>query len=115
MHPLAPQTSSSSAQQALSTTRTPSSLTSHHHSPKFKLIRIGMHTTTSSLDLSKTNFPGLYTHTQFNATGLDDPDLLKDRTEVNVGTTPYGEVSDVLITGTISDVPCVLLARHGRK
>jgi hypothetical protein len=47
--------------------------------------------------------------------GLDDPDLLKDRTEVAVDPTPYGEVSDVLVTGTISDVPCVLLARHGRK
>ena len=49
------------------------------------------------------------------APGLDDPDLLKDRTEVAVGPTPYGEASDVLVTGTISGVPCVLLARHGRK
>eukprot|EP00035_Acanthoeca_spectabilis_P000075 m.70703 g.70703 ORF g.70703 m.70703 type:complete len:291 (-) comp10029_c0_seq2:92-964(-) len=47
-------------------------------------------------------------------TGLDDPDLLQDRAEVKIDT-PYGPPSDVLITGTISGVPCVLLARHGRK
>mmetsp|Transcript_36596 Transcript_36596/g.95832 ORF Transcript_36596/g.95832 Transcript_36596/m.95832 type:complete len:290 (-) Transcript_36596:111-980(-) len=47
-------------------------------------------------------------------TGLDDPDLLKDRAEVKMNT-PYGEPSDVLITGTIGGVKCALLARHGRK
>lgn len=39
---------------------------------------------------------------------------LQDRAEVKMDT-PYGPPSDVLITGTISGVPCVLLARHGRK
>lgn len=45
--------------------------------------------------------------------GLDNPDLLENRKEKYV-TTPYGEPSDALITGTIQDVQCVLLARHGR-
>ena len=46
--------------------------------------------------------------------GLDDPDLLADREEVEVDT-PYGKPSDKLIKGKIDGVPCVLLARHGRK
>lgn len=43
-------------------------------------------------------------------TGLDDPQILKDRSEKRVET-PFGSPSDVLITGVIGDVPCVLLAR----
>ncbi|XP_066139134.1 S-methyl-5'-thioadenosine phosphorylase-like [Euwallacea fornicatus] len=46
--------------------------------------------------------------------GLDNPDILKNRTTKSV-TTPFGEPSDVLINGEIATVPCVLLARHGRK
>lgn len=39
---------------------------------------------------------------------------MKNRQELKV-TTPFGDPSDVLITGTIGEVQCVLLARHGRK
>ncbi|KAK9884239.1 hypothetical protein WA026_005189 [Henosepilachna vigintioctopunctata] len=46
-------------------------------------------------------------------TGLDNPDILKNREEKQV-TTPFGDPSDKLILGEISGVPCVLLARHGR-
>ncbi|KAK7790946.1 hypothetical protein R5R35_005876 [Gryllus longicercus] len=46
--------------------------------------------------------------------GLDDPDILENRRETLVST-PFGDPSDVLIEGTINGVPCVLLARHGRK
>lgn len=46
-------------------------------------------------------------------TGMDNPDILKNRTEKEV-TTPFGAPSDKLILGEISGVPCVLLARHGR-
>lgn len=46
--------------------------------------------------------------------GLDDPDILKNRNEIKVST-PFGNPSDVLIHGDIGGVPCVLLARHGRK
>ncbi|XP_030754902.1 S-methyl-5'-thioadenosine phosphorylase-like [Sitophilus oryzae] len=46
--------------------------------------------------------------------GLDDPNILKNRQEKKV-TTIYGEPSDVMIVGDIEGVPCVLLARHGRK
>lgn len=46
--------------------------------------------------------------------GLDDPDILKNRREETV-LTPYGNPSDVLIHGNIDEVPCILLARHGRK
>lgn len=46
--------------------------------------------------------------------GLDDPDIMVDREEVMVDT-PYGKPSDALIKGSIGGVPCVLLARHGRK
>ncbi|KAF5283877.1 hypothetical protein FQA39_LY04697 [Lamprigera yunnana] len=47
-------------------------------------------------------------------TGLDDPDILKNRSEKKV-TTLYGDPSDNLILGEIEGVSCVLLARHGRK
>ncbi|KAK4884166.1 hypothetical protein RN001_000437 [Aquatica leii] len=46
--------------------------------------------------------------------GLDDPDILKNRTEKKV-TTIFGDPSDVFIEGEIEGVPCVLLARHGRQ
>lgn len=46
--------------------------------------------------------------------GLDDPDILKNRIERKV-TTIFGAPSDVLVEGEIEGVPCVLLARHGRK
>lgn len=46
--------------------------------------------------------------------GLDNPDILKNRTEKTV-TTIFGSPSDALIEGEIEGVPCVLLARHGRK
>ncbi|KAJ8970391.1 hypothetical protein NQ317_018370 [Molorchus minor] len=45
--------------------------------------------------------------------GLDDPDILKNRKEKKV-TTPFGDPSDVLILGEIQNVQCILLARHGR-
>lgn len=46
--------------------------------------------------------------------GLDNPDIIKNRTEKRV-TTPFGDPTDVLILGEIEGVPCVLLPRHGRK
>lgn len=46
--------------------------------------------------------------------GLDDPNILVHRREKHV-TTAFGEPSDVLIEGEIQGIPCVLLARHGRK
>ncbi|CAN8027937.1 unnamed protein product, partial [Ixodes persulcatus] len=46
--------------------------------------------------------------------GLDDPDILEHRKEHKV-TTPFGEPSDVLVSGQIGHVNCVLLARHGRN
>lgn len=30
-------------------------------------------------------------------------------------TTPFGDPSDSLLLGEVNGVPCVLLARHGRK
>lgn len=45
--------------------------------------------------------------------GLDDPEILKNRQEKSIET-PYGKPSDVLIEGTINEIDCVLLARHGR-
>lgn len=38
---------------------------------------------------------------------------MQERAEKSVKT-PFGEPSDVLVTGYIEGVPCVLLARHGR-
>lgn len=46
--------------------------------------------------------------------GLDDPDILKNRKEKLVSTV-FGDPSDCLIEGEIQGVPCVLLARHGRQ
>ncbi|XP_026497813.1 S-methyl-5'-thioadenosine phosphorylase [Vanessa tameamea] len=46
--------------------------------------------------------------------GFDDPNLFENPIERDI-TTPFGKPSDVLLEGTIKGVPCVLLARHGRK
>ncbi|KAJ8924300.1 hypothetical protein NQ315_007093, partial [Exocentrus adspersus] len=46
--------------------------------------------------------------------GFDDPDIIKNRKEKKVST-PFGDPSDVLILGEISNIQCVLLARHGRS
>jgi 5'-methylthioadenosine phosphorylase len=45
--------------------------------------------------------------------GLDDPDLLQDVRDVEMGT-PYGKPSALLQEGTIAGREVVLLARHGR-
>lgn len=45
---------------------------------------------------------------------MEDPQILHNAREVEV-TTPYGKPSDKYIEGTIGDVTCILLARHGRK
>ncbi|KAJ8018529.1 S-methyl-5'-thioadenosine phosphorylase [Holothuria leucospilota] len=47
-------------------------------------------------------------------TGLDNPDILLERTEKRV-ITAYGEPSDSLVCGKIGNVDCVLLARHNRQ
>ncbi|MCF6249177.1 MAG: S-methyl-5'-thioadenosine phosphorylase [Desulfobacula sp.] len=46
--------------------------------------------------------------------GLDDPDILKDPKELNIST-EYGSPSSSLMSGKISGVDTVLLARHGRR
>lgn len=45
---------------------------------------------------------------------MDNPDILRNRSVREV-TTIFGAPSDCLIEGEIDGVPCVLLARHGRK
>jgi len=45
--------------------------------------------------------------------GLDDPDILKDKEEKEV-ITPYGNPSSVLAIGKINDIDVVILARHGK-
>lgn len=44
--------------------------------------------------------------------GIDNPDILENRKE-KIISTPYG--STEIVEGTISSVPCVLLARHGKN
>lgn len=46
--------------------------------------------------------------------GLNDPNLFEVTSE-SPQDTPYGQPSDILREGLIGGVPCVLLARHGRK
>ncbi|KAK7588113.1 hypothetical protein V9T40_005358 [Parthenolecanium corni] len=46
--------------------------------------------------------------------GLDDPDILENAVPKTVST-PFGSPSSPLLEGTICGVPCVLLARHGKK
>ncbi len=45
--------------------------------------------------------------------GLYQMDALENITEHTVET-PFGETSDALISGTISDIPVIFIARHGR-
>ena len=46
--------------------------------------------------------------------GLDDPDILKEKKEVEVDT-PYGKPSSPLTVGKIEGIDVVILARHGKK
>ncbi|CAH4029798.1 unnamed protein product [Pieris brassicae] len=46
--------------------------------------------------------------------GFDEPGLFENPVE-RVVSTPFGNPSDVLLEGLIKGVPCVILARHGRK
>ncbi|RUS85612.1 hypothetical protein EGW08_006624 [Elysia chlorotica] len=46
--------------------------------------------------------------------GVDNPNFLEDKKEKKV-TTPFGDPSDALQTGTIGGVDCVFLSRHGRN
>ena len=46
--------------------------------------------------------------------GMDNPDLMKDKREKNIKT-PYGSPSSPLTTGKIGGVTVVVLARHGKK
>lgn len=46
--------------------------------------------------------------------GLDDPHILRDAVD-RTASTPWGEPSSPLRCGEIEGVPCVLLARHGRR
>lgn len=46
--------------------------------------------------------------------GLDDPQILKNATDISV-TTKYGDPSSPLKCGEINGVQVVILARHGRK
>ena len=45
--------------------------------------------------------------------GLYELEALEDRRELRIST-PFGEPSDVLVTGVIGDVRYVFLPRHGR-
>jgi 5'-methylthioadenosine phosphorylase len=45
--------------------------------------------------------------------GMDDPQLMKDKREKTVKT-PYGEPSSPLMVGRINNVDTVILARHGK-
>ena len=64
--------------------------------------------------LQETSFDGKVKIGIIGGSGLDDPDILKNKSEKKV-TTPYGDPSDTLTLGTIGGVDCVLVARHGRK
>jgi len=46
--------------------------------------------------------------------GLENPDILKDREEISC-TTPWGEPSSTLIKGFIENRPVIILSRHGRE
>ncbi|KPA10702.1 S-methyl-5'-thioadenosine phosphorylase [Candidatus Magnetomorum sp. HK-1] len=46
--------------------------------------------------------------------GLDDPDLLKNK-KINEINTPYGNPSSTIASGKIDQVPVLVLARHGKK
>ncbi|KAH7726364.1 MTAP protein [Aphelenchoides avenae] len=47
-------------------------------------------------------------------TGLEDPQILENVKEHRVST-PFGEPSDVIVEGVIRGVPCLLVARHGKR
>ncbi|XP_065666235.1 S-methyl-5'-thioadenosine phosphorylase [Hydra vulgaris] len=47
-------------------------------------------------------------------TGLDDPQLLLSKTEIDVDT-PYGKPSSLLTVGELNGVPVVLISRHGKN
>ncbi|KAF9423698.1 hypothetical protein HW555_001024 [Spodoptera exigua] len=63
----------------------------------------------SARDFNKVGTIGI-----IGGSGFDDPTLFENQVEKEV-TTPFGNPSDVLIEGQIKGIPCVLLARHGRK
>lgn len=46
--------------------------------------------------------------------GLDDPNILEDSEEIEVGT-PYGKPTSTLKVGKIKGVDVILIARHGRQ
>jgi len=46
--------------------------------------------------------------------GMDDPQLMKDKNEKEVKT-PYGKPTSPLTIGKIDGVTTVILARHGRE
>jgi len=46
--------------------------------------------------------------------GLDDPQLLKNAEDLNIST-PYGQPSSPLASGSINDIQVLILARHGRN
>jgi 5'-methylthioadenosine phosphorylase len=46
--------------------------------------------------------------------GLDDPDIIKDATSIQMNT-PYGKPSSALTRGRIQSTETILLARHGNK
>jgi len=46
-------------------------------------------------------------------TGLDDPQILANKTEVAIST-PFGDPSSKLSCGEINGVSCVVLSRHGK-
>jgi len=47
-------------------------------------------------------------------TGLENPDILKSPSEIKIST-PYGEPSSPLLSGTIIGKETVILSRHGRN
>ena len=49
-----------------------------------------------------------------SGSGLDDPKILKNETEIIVDT-PFGEPSSALTSGTINGVDVIILARHGKN
>jgi 5'-methylthioadenosine phosphorylase len=46
--------------------------------------------------------------------GLDDPDIIKDATSVDMDT-PYGKPSSALTNGRIKGTEAIILARHGKN
>jgi len=44
--------------------------------------------------------------------GVDDPKIMKDAKRIKLHT-PYGSTSDLIVTGTVSNVQVVIIPRHG--